>query len=211
MNDTAGVRLWNGAMLPTPGVFEIDPAHTTAGFVARHLMVTQVRGRFEKVEGTVHITEDPLESSATALIETGTITTGAAERDAHLRSPDFLDVEVYPTMRFESRSVHGGESGPKWSIVNGTMVRRRRVGGAGKFVCAGDLTIRGVTCPLELDVSIDGVKGDPWGGERLALSATGEIDREAYGMTWNVALEAGGWLVSQKIQIEIRAQAIRMT
>ncbi|WP_026874772.1 YceI family protein [Jiangella gansuensis] len=210
MNDSAGVRLWNGAMLPTPGVFEIDASHTTAGFVARHLMVTQVRGRFEKVEGTVHIAEDPLESSASAVIETASITTGAADRDAHLKSPDFLDIEVFPTMQFVSRHVHGGESGPKWSIVNGQMVRRRR-GGAGKFVCVGDLTIRGVTRPIELDVSIDGVKGDPWGGERLALSATGEIDREEYGMTWNVALEAGGWLVSRKIQIEIRAQAIRMT
>ncbi len=210
MNDSAGVRLWNGAMLPTPGVFQIDPAHTTAGFVARHLMVTQVRGRFENVEGTVHIAEDPLDSSANAVIDTTSITTGAAERDAHLRSADFLDVETFPKMSFISRQVHGGSSGPKWAVVNGQMQRRRR-GGAGKFVCVGDLTIKGVTRPIELDVSLDGVKGDPWGGERLALSATGEIDREAYGMTWNVALKAGGWLVSQKVQIEIRAQAIRMT
>lgn len=210
MNDSAGVRLWKGAALPTPGVFEIDPKHTTAGFVARHLMVTQVRGRFEEVEGTVHVGEDPLDSSASAVISTASITTGADERDTHLRSSDFLDVEMFPKMSFVSRHVLGGDSGPKWSIVNGAMVRRRR-GGAGKFIAVGDLTIKGITRTIELDVSIDGVKGDPWGGERLALSATGEIDREDYGMRWNVALEAGGWLVSQKIQLEIRAQAVRVT
>lgn len=210
MNDSAGVRLWNGATLPTPGVFEIDPAHTTAGFVARHLMVTQVRGRFEEVEGTVHVAEDPVLSSASALIKTASIMTGAEDRDAHMRSSDFLDVEVFPQMSFVSHEVMGGDSESKWAIVNGAMVRRRR-GGGGTFTVIGDLTIKDITKPVELEVSIDGIKGDPWGGERLALSASGEIDREEYGMTWNVALEAGGWLVSQKIQLEIRAQAVRTT
>lgn len=208
MSERVDVRPWNGAKLPAPGVFEIDAAHTTVGFVARHLMVTQVRGRFETVEGTIHVAEDPLESRASAEIATASITTGAAERDTHLRSADFLDVESFPAMRYTSREVVGGDTGSKWAVVDGRMVRRRR-GSAGRFTVNGDLTIKGVTRPLDLDLSIDGVTSDPWGGERLALSATGEIDREAYGMTWNVALEAGGWLVSQMVQIEIRAQAVR--
>ncbi|WP_129667661.1 YceI family protein [Phytoactinopolyspora endophytica] len=207
MSESTGVRTWNGAQLPAPGTFTIDPQHTTVGFVARHLMVTQVRGRFDGIEGSVQIADDPLMSRATARIATASITTGTADRDAHLSSADFLDVERFPSITYASRQVLGGDPDAKWDLVNGKMVRRRR--GAGRFVVLGDLTIRGVTRPVTLNVSIDGVTGDPWGGERLALSATGEIDREAYDMTWNVALEAGGWLVSQSVRLEIRAQAIR--
>ncbi|NEE03539.1 YceI family protein [Phytoactinopolyspora halotolerans] len=207
MAEPLGVRNWNGVELPEPGAFTVDAQHTTVGFVARHLMVTQVRGRFEAVQGSVHITDDPLDSWATAEIGTASITTGTADRDTHLRSPDFLDVDAFPTISFVSRQVTGGNPAAKWAIVNGTMVRRRR--GAGWFTVIGDLTIKGITHPIELQVNIDGVTRDPWGGERLALSASGEIDREQYGMTWNVALEAGGWLVSQKIELEIRAQAVR--
>lgn len=112
-------------------------------------------------------------------------------------------------MTYVSRAIRPADWGPKWSIVNGTMRRRRR--DATGVTVLGDLTIRDVTRPIELDVSLDGVTHDPWGGERLAITATGEIDREEYGMLWNVALEAGGWLVSQKVQIEIRAQAIRQS
>jgi polyisoprenoid-binding protein YceI len=207
MSESLGIRLWNGTTVPTPGIFEIDAQHTTVGFVARHLMVTQVRGRFEDVEATIHVAEDPLRSVATATIGTASITTGAEERDAHLRSADFLDVENFPTMTFVSRQVLGGEAGAKWTVVNGTMRRRKRATDALRVL--GDLAIRGVSRPIELELSLDGVTHDPWGGERLALSARGQIDRESYGMTWNVALEAGGWLVSQKIDLEIRAQAIR--
>lgn len=207
MTEHVGVRTWNGVQLPAPGVFTIDAQHTTVGFVARHLMVTQVRGRFDEVEGVVHIADDPTASQAHAAINTASITTGTPDRDAHLRSADFLDVEQYPLISFTSRQVAGGDPDAKWDMVNGKVVRRRR--GAGRFTVLGDLTIRNLTLPIALDVSVDGVTADPWGGERLALSATGEIDREAYGMTWNVALEAGGWLVSQSIRIEIRAQAIR--
>ncbi len=124
---------------------------------------------------------------------------GADDRDTHLKSADFLDVEKFPTMTDVSRAIR--------PAINGTMRRRRRDGSG--VTVLGDLTIRDVTRPIELDVSLDGVTHDPWGGERLAITATGEIDREEYGMLWNVALEAGGWLVSQKVQIEIRAQAVR--
>ncbi|NDL59535.1 YceI family protein [Phytoactinopolyspora mesophila] len=207
MAEPAGVREWNGAHLPLPGTFTIDPTHTTVGFVARHLMVTQVRGRFEEVEGVIHVAENPLDSRAGATIKTASIVTGAADRDAHLSSSDFLDVEHFPSISYVSREIIGGDPDAKWDMVDGKVVRRRR--GSGRLLVTGDLTIKGITRPITLDLSIDGVTGDPWGGERLALSATGEIDREAYGMTWNVALETGGWLVSQKIRIEIRAQAVR--
>lgn len=201
------VRRWNDITVPTPGLFEIDIQHTTVGFVARHLMVTQVRGRFEQVEASIQVAADPLQSVATATIGTASITTGTEERDTHLKSADFLNVERFPTLSFVSRSIEAAAAGPKWTIVNGHMRRRKR-DRAGLTVI-GDLTIRGISRAIELDVSLDGVTHDPWGGERLALSATGEIDRESYGMEWNVALEAGGWLVSQKVQLEIRAQAIR--
>jgi polyisoprenoid-binding protein YceI len=207
MTEPVGVRMWNGVQLPTPGVFTIDAQHTTVGFVARHLMVTQVRGRFDQVEGTLRVADDPLETQAYASIGTASITTGAADRDAHLCSPDFLDVERFPLISYTSRQIVGGDPDAKWDMVGGRVVRRRR--GAGRLTVLGDLTIKDITRPVPLDVSIDGVTADPWGGERLALSATGEIDREAYDMTWNVALETGGWLVSQHIRIEIRAQAIR--
>jgi polyisoprenoid-binding protein YceI len=207
MAQPAGVRMWNGVALPTPGTFTIDATHTTIGFVARHLGVTQVRGRFEEVEGTIRVADDPLRSQAHAVINTASITTGTTDRDAHLRSADFLDVERFPTMTFVSRDVIGGDPEGKWAVVNGAVVRRRR--GADRFIALGELTIKEITQPIQLNLAIDGVREDPWGNERLALSATGEIDREAYGMTWNVALEAGGWLVSQKIRIEIRAQALR--
>lgn len=201
------IRRWNGMTIPAPGRFEIDPQHTTIGFVARHLMVTQVRGRFEEFDGEIEVAEEPLLSSARATIVTKSITTGADDRDTHLRSGDFLDVETFPELNYVSRAVRPAAAGSKWTLVNGAMRRRRRDGNGVSVL--GDLTIHGITRPLELDVRLDGVTHDPWGGERLALTATGEIDREEYGMTWNVALEAGGWLVSQKIQLEIRAQAIR--
>lgn len=208
MTDALRVRRWNGLTIPDPGVFHIDEQHTTVGFVAQHLMVTQVRGRFEKVEAAIHVASDPLESFAHATILTDSITTGTEDRDTHLRSADFLDVERFPTVTFVSREITASSGGgPKWTMVNGAMRRRRR--DPSVISAVGDLTIKDVTQPIELEVIVDGVTRDPWGGERLAFSARGEIDREAYGMTWNVALEAGGWLVSRRVQIEIRAQAVR--
>lgn len=202
------VRPWNGMSIPTPGVFEIDAQHTTAGFVAQHLMVTQVRGRFEEVGASIHVARDPLDTFAHARIATASITTGTEDRDTHLKSPDFLDVERFPTMTYVSSELRGGgDRGPKWTMVNGMMRRRRR--DPEGIIAHGDLTIKDITQPIDLEVTLDGVTHDPWGGERLAITARGQIDREAYDMKWNVALEAGGWLVSQFIQIEIRAQAIR--
>jgi polyisoprenoid-binding protein YceI len=181
-------RTLDGVVVPAPGTFAIDPAHTRVGFVARHLMVTKVRGAFPEVEGTIVVAPDPAASSAQAVLKTATLTTGNADRDTHLRSGDFFDVERFPTIRFAS-----------------TRVQRSGDG----FEVTGDLTIKDVTKPVVLDVEVDGVATDPWGGERLAVTATVEVDREEWGLTWNVALESGGVLVSKKIKLEIEAQAVR--
>jgi polyisoprenoid-binding protein YceI len=189
MTDTLGAREWQGTDVPAPGTYVLDPSHTTVGFVARHLMVTKVRGRFEEFEGSITVGDDPLASSAQAAISTASLTTGSADRDGHVKSDDFLAVETFPTMRFASRRV---------SHVAGD-----------RFTVVGDLTVKDVTREVVLQVTIDGVARDPWGGERLAVTASTEIDREDFGITWNVALESGGVLVSKKVRIEIEAQAVR--
>lgn len=183
------VRDYRGVSLPTAGTYAVDASHTRVGFVARHLMVTKVRGAFTDVEGTVTITDDVLGSSAQATMKSASIDTGSADRDAHLRSEDFLAVEKHPELTFASRSV-------------------RHLGGA-EFEVTGDLTIKDVTRPVVLAVEVDGLARDPWGGERLALTATTEIEREDWGLTWNVALESGGVLVSRKVKLEIEAQLVR--
>jgi len=151
--------------------------------------VTKVRGSFTGVSGEITVAENPADSTVTATIQTATIETGSPDRDTHLRSGDFLEAEKYPTLTFASkRLVDAGD---------------------GSFTLVGDLTIKDVTREVALKVDFDGVAVNPWGKEVVAFSARTEIDREDYGMTWNVALEAGGVLVSKKVTIEIEAQAIR--
>jgi polyisoprenoid-binding protein YceI len=186
-----GAREWQGATVPAPGTFVIDPTHTRVGFVAKHLMVTKVRGNFAEVEGSVTVAENALESSAQATMPAASITTGSADRDAHLISGDFLEVEKYPTVTYRSTGISG---------LKGDV-----------FTVQGELTIKDVTRPVELAVEIDGVATDPWGGERVSITARGEIDREEFGLTWNVALEGGGVLVSKKIVLEIEAQGVRQS
>ncbi|WP_299446545.1 YceI family protein [uncultured Phycicoccus sp.] len=163
------------------GTWTIDPTHSEIGFVARHLMVTKVRGSFTDVAGTVVVAEDLAASTAEVTIKTASVSTGTPDRDAHLRSGDFFDAENHPDMTFRSTSFDGE-----------TLV--------------GDLTIKGVTNPVTLDVDFGGVATDPWGNEKAAFEATGEIDRTAWGLTWNASLERGGVLVSEKIKIAIDLQ-----
>jgi polyisoprenoid-binding protein YceI len=183
------VREYDGLSIPTPGTFAIDPAHTVVSAIVRHLVVSKVRGSFANTTGSITIAEDPLQSSVTASIPAETINTGTADRDTHLRSADFLDVENFPTLDFRSTGVvsHKGE----------------------KFVLRGDLTIRGVTREVELDVEFDGIARSPWGQEVIAFTASTDFDREEFGMTWNQALETGGVLVGKKITVEISAEATR--
>jgi len=186
---TLATRAFEGVTIPEAGTFELDPAHTTTGFVARHLMVSKVRGSFGKVTGALTIAGDPLASSVDVTIDAASIDTGVADRDTHLRSPDFLDVERWPTLTFRSTRVeHAGDS---------------------EFVVVGDLTIREVTREVRLAVEFEGVARNPWGKEVVGFTATTEIDREEFGITWNVALETGGVLVGKKVKIEIAAEAVR--
>lgn len=186
---SASTRDYRGVAVPTPGTFVIDPAHTRVGFMVKHLMVTKVRGHFPDVEGTITVAEDPLHSAADATMQAATITTGSADRDTHLRSGDFLTTDTHPSITYRSTGITG--------LSDGT------------FAIEGELTIRGVSRPVTLAVEIDGLTADPWGGERMSLSARGEIDREDFGLTWNVALESGGVLVSRTVMLEIEAQAVR--
>lgn len=188
-HDQTGARDWKGVTVPAPGTFVIDPAHTRVGFVAKHLMVTKVRGSFGELEGVVTVPDDPMQASAEATMQSASITTGSSDRDGHLKSGDFLQVDEFPTVTYRSTAISG---------VKG-----------GVFTVQGELTIKGVTRPVELAVEVDGVASDPWGGERLSLTARGEIDREEFGLTWNVALESGGVLVSKKVVLEIEAQGVR--
>jgi polyisoprenoid-binding protein YceI len=189
MSTPTSTRTFAGLTIPAPGTFTIDAAHTTVGFVARHLMVSKVRGSFAEVTGEITIAEDPLASSVTVRIPAASINTGVADRDTHLRSDDFLNVEKYPELTFRSVRVTGF-SGNEFTLV-------------------GELTIRDVTREVTLDVEFDGVANSPWGQEVVAFTATTEIDREEFNVTWNQALEAGGVVVGKKVKIEITAEAVR--
>lgn len=172
-------------------IWEIDTTHARAEFSARHLMVSVVRGGFENVSGTIHFDPDhPASASVQATIDATTIESGLLERDEHLRSADFLDVENYPVITFESTGVE----------VDGV--------GAGKVY--GDLTIRGTKRPVVLDVEYLGPVETPFGDERIGVSATTRINREDFGLTWNMLMEAGGIAVSKEVSIAIDLEAIRV-
>ncbi|HEU0238123.1 MAG TPA: YceI family protein [Micromonosporaceae bacterium] len=188
MTDTA-VREYQGIKIPAPGTFSLDPAHTRVGFVARHLMVSKVRGSFNQVSGKIVVTEDPADSSVEASIVVESVSTGVEQRDNHLRSADFFEAQAHPTIEFASTSLL-----PK---------------GGNEFVLRGDLTIKNTTVPVELDVEFDGVTVSPYGKEVFGFSATGEIDREAFGITYNMVLEAGGVMIGNKVKLEIEGEAIR--
>lgn len=185
----AVTRDWDGLTIPTAGTYALDVAHKRVGFVARHMMVSKVRGEFNEATATITVAEDPLQSSVAATIQAASIDTTQADRDAHLRSPEFLDSDKFPTLEFRS-----------------TGVKSRN---GNEFVLAGELTIKDVTRPVELEVEFEGVGRSPFGQDIFGFSASTEIDREEFGLTWNVALETGGVLVSRKIKIEIEGEAVR--
>lgn len=186
---TAPVRTLDGVEIPAPGTYAIDPSHTHVGFSVRHLMVSKVRGAFSGVRGTINIAADPLDSSVEATIDMTSIDTRDEQRDAHLRSPDFFDVEKYPTMTYRSTAV--------------------RPDGKGQWVAEGELTLHGVTRSVPLEVTFGGAGSDPWGGARAGFSARAEIDREDFSLTWNQVLETGGIAVGKKVNIEIEVEAVR--
>jgi len=189
MSQTA-VREVEGITLPPAGSYTFDKAHTQVEFVARH-MLTKVRGRFTAFDGELVIGERPEDSRVRVEIEAASIQTNQEMRDNHLKSEDFLDVERFPTLVFQSREV-------------------RPTGGAG-FELVGDLTIRDVTREVVLRAGFDGWGPGSQGGTIAAFSASTEIEREDWDMTWNMAVETGGLLVSKTVQIEIAVEAILST
>lgn len=173
---------------PAAGTWRIDPSHSSIGFSVRHLGVAKTRGRFGEFEGTVRVGERPEDSSVEVTIQAASVDTRDAQRDAHLRSDDFFAVETHPTLTYRSTGV--------------------RPNGRG-WVLDGELTVKGVTRPVPLDVTFEGVAPDPWGGTRAAFSATAEVNREDFGLTWNQALETGGVLVGKTAKIELEVELVK--
>lgn len=170
----------------------LDPAHSQVEFMAKHMMITKVRGRFATVNGTVEVDESDLSQSRVEVeIDAPSIDTRQEDRDTHLRSGDFLDVENHPTLSFRSKRVEGLELEP-----------------GNEFRVVGDLTIRGVTKEVTLEAVYEGRGTDPWGGDRLGFSADTVIDRREFGLEWNQALETGGILVGNEVKIHLEAQAV---
>ena len=177
----------------TTTTWQIDPTHSSVELAVKHLMFTTVRGRFKDVKGTIEIdAQNPGNSIVNVEIAAASLDTGVADRDAHLRSADFFDVENHPTLTFRSKRVEGAfaKEGDRFSIV-------------------GDLTIRGVTKEVTLEGTYEGTGKDPWGGTRAGARATAKIDRRDWGLVWNQALETGGILVSNDVRIEIEVQAVK--
>ena len=171
----------------------IDPAHSLVEFSAKHMMITTVKGRFGGLAGTVTLDDRHPERSAVAVrIEADSIDTREPQRDAHLRSADFLDVERAGAIAFESDRIEGTFANP-----------------GDRFRVAGRLTIRDTTRDVTLDTTFEGRARDPWGAERVSFSATTTIDRRDFGLTWNQALELGGLLVGNEIRIVLEVQAVR--
>jgi polyisoprenoid-binding protein YceI len=170
--------------------WKIDTDHSQIEFSVKHMMITTVRGHFGQFHGTVEVDEEhPEQSFAEGMIEVGSIDTGTPDRDTHLRSADFFDVEKYPTMHFRST--------------------RLEMTGENRFKLYGDLTIKGHTREIVFDVRDEGQMKDPWGNQRRAFSAQAELNRKDFGLNWNVALEAGGWLVGDEIKVSVDLQLVQ--
>ena len=176
--------------VPSTETWSLDASHTHVGFAVKHLMISTVKGRFTETTGTV--TLDPARQQTPDIavaVTIGSINTGDEKRDAHLRSADFFDAELNPTMQFKSKRIEGDI--------------------ASRFTVYGDLTIRGTTREIGLQVTNEGRVTDPWGNVRIGFSATGELNRQDYGLKWNMALEAGGVVVADEVKITIEGELVK--
>jgi polyisoprenoid-binding protein YceI len=175
---------------PALTTWSIDPAHSHVEFAVKHLMISTVKGRFGAVRGTIRTDEaDPARGQVEVEIDADSIDTREAQRDAHLKSADFFDIEKFPTITFKSTRI---------TDVDGDSFR-----------LTGDLTIHGVTRPVTLDVTSEGRGKDPWGGERAGFSAKGKIKRSEFGLTWNQVLETGGFVVGDEIKITLDVELVK--
>ena len=167
-----------------PGTWNVDASHSEVGFIARHLMVSKVRGQFKNFSAVVSIAQPFENSTVEATVQLASVDTNATDRDTHLKSADFFDVENNPAMTFTSTKV-----------TNSSL--------------EGDLTIKGVTKPVTFDLDFGGISADPWGGTRAGFEATTEINRKDFGLSWNVAIESGGVLVGEKVKIALDVELIQ--
>lgn len=173
------------------GTYALDPSHSRIGFVARHAMVAKVRGSFAEFDGSGYFdADDPARSNVQLTIKAASVDTGNADRDGHLRSNDFFDMETYPEISFVSTSVE--QVDPE------------------NYRVTGDLTMKGVTRPVTVDFEYEGTAVDPFGNQRIGLEGKAVVNRKDWGINWNAALEAGGVLVSEKITLELAVSAIRV-
>lgn len=189
MTDTL-TRTAAGTTVPNAGTYEIDPTHSSVGFQVRHLGLSKVRGSFETFSGTVSIDEDPARSTVEVSLDATSFSTGVEDRDNHIKSADFLDVENYPALTFRTTGVR--KDGDDWKVD-------------------GELTVKDTARPVTLDVEFEGAGEDPWGNARIAFSAETEINREDWGINWNQALETGGVLVGKKVKVTIDVQAVEQS
>ncbi len=169
------------------GTWNIDPVHSEVGFSVRHMMVSKVRGRFTKFSGQLVTGASPLESSVTAEIDLASISTGNDQRDAHIRSADFFEVETYPTMTYRSSGVRAD---------------------GGDYILDGELTLKGVTRNVPLKLEVNGFGPDPYGGTRAGFTATGEINRRDFNVNFSAAMETGGAVVSDKVTLHLEIEAV---
>ena len=168
------------------GTWNIDPSHSAVEFSVRHL-VGKVRGQFKSFSGTIEVGEDALASRVEANIDLASVDTGDEKRDAHLRSPDFFDVGNNPSMTFRSTEVRADGDG---------------------YTVVGDLSLKGVNRSVELNLEFNGISPDPWGGLRAGFTATTELSRKEFGLEWNMALEAGGFMVGDKVKVTLEIEAV---
>lgn len=186
---TVTARVVDGVAYPAVGSYVIDGAHTRLGFSVRHMAVSKVRGSFSRFQGTFEVGERPEDSSVTVTIDPDSVETRDQARDDHLRSNDFFDVTNHPEWRFESLAV--------------------RTLRPGEFEVDGELTIRGVTRPITLQLTLEGVVTDPYGNHRVGFSARTQINRDDFGVSFGAVMESGGLVVGKKVDIEIEAEAVR--
>jgi polyisoprenoid-binding protein YceI len=170
------------------GTWTIDPVHSEIGFSVRHMMVSKVRGKFTNFSGEIVTADDPFKSSATAVIDLKSISTGNDQRDEHIRSADFFEVETYPTMTYRSTGAHFED---------------------GNYVLDGELTLKGVTRNLPLVLELNGFGPDPYGGTRAGFSASGELNRGDFNVSFNAPLQNGGVVVGDKITLHLEIEAVR--
>jgi polyisoprenoid-binding protein YceI len=169
------------------GTWDIDPVHSEVGFSVRHMMVSKVRGRFTTFSGQLVTGADPADSSVTAEIDLSSINTGNEQRDAHIRSADFFEVETYPTMTYRSTGIRAED---------------------GEYALDGELTLKGVTRRVPLALEVNGFGPDAYGGTRAGFTATGDINRRDFGVNFNAALETGGAVVADKVTLHLEIEAV---